>query len=361
MLLCRAQSMGEVEYAAWPDQRPGREQPSHHGDRPVGIERGVLAIDQPPPLRRIARRKKGCQGNVDKQGVGVICVAISKRQLHRFDDRMNRVRGVVSHRLQVDGLEYLQSLEQVGALRPWTALVDGQTMISHRHGFLDSRRMCGQIDVADQASVGTRPGVNSARDRPAVKRVRHEPQPSCAVTIQRVGAIGTALSLGLDQYFERPRKIGMPGEWPRRPLQEGLSGRNHLRERHRAEAVEQGQAGIERRRDGRRFNTPGGNTVGTSEMIKRRQPWRGPLPRDHRDSLSPCIENQDRYFTTETERPPVRDTQSQDRRSRRVRRVATLLEDFQSGRDCITAAGRHGSLTCLGVPVLPGGATGTKI
>ena len=170
------------------------------------LERGMLGVDQPAPQRGILGREKGRQRDLRKQRVGVKRVAIGQGQLHRLDDRMNRVRAVVSHRLQVDVLEDLQGLEQVRALGPGPALVDGQAVISDRDRLLDPRRVGGQVDVADQTSVGARPGVDAASDRSAVKRVGHQPQPPRAVAGRQGRAAGMGLSLGINQYFERPRK-----------------------------------------------------------------------------------------------------------------------------------------------------------
>ncbi len=56
------------------------------------LERGVLGVDQTAPERGIIGREKGRQRDIHKQRVGVKRVAIGQGQLHRLDDRMNRVR-----------------------------------------------------------------------------------------------------------------------------------------------------------------------------------------------------------------------------------------------------------------------------
>ena len=87
----------------------------------------------------------------------------------------------MTHRLQVDIVEDLQGLEQVGALGPGAALVDGQAVIRDRDRLFDPRRVSGQVDIADQAAVGARPGIDPAGDRSAIERIGHQPQPAAAV------------------------------------------------------------------------------------------------------------------------------------------------------------------------------------
>ena len=77
--------------------------------------------------------------------------------------------------------EDLQRLEQVWALRPGPALVDGAAAIVTETGSSTRVVWVGEVGVADEASVGPRPGVDAAGDRPAVKGVGHQPEPARAV------------------------------------------------------------------------------------------------------------------------------------------------------------------------------------
>ena len=203
---------------------------------------------------------------------------------------------------------------RVGALRPGPALVDGQAAIADRDRLFDPRRVGGQVDVADQAlrwlgtrrRCGGRSGRGKTRRRPVGARARGRrparpsrrdgPSDSAATSVSSVRA-----------------KSACQASRSRRAAQQCRVGAIDLGEGHRAEPVEQSQAGVERGRDRRRLDPPGGNAAAALEMLEGRQPGRGPLAGDHRDRPGPGVVDQDRHLAAETERPRIRHAQGQDR------------------------------------------------
>ena len=180
-----------------PPRRVGRR--VEHGLPRAGIarpalERGVLGVDQAAPLRGVLGPEQRGQRHVGEERVGVIRVAIGHGELEGLDDRVDRLRAIVPHRLQVEALEDLQGLEQVRALGPGAALVDGQAAIADGDRLLDPRRVGGQVDVADQAAVGARPGVDAAGDRPAVERVGDQSEAARAIGLRRTARSGRSRS-----------------------------------------------------------------------------------------------------------------------------------------------------------------------
>ena len=180
------------------------------------LERGMLGVDECPPLGGILRQEEVGQRHVGEEGIRVIGVAIGHGQFHRLDDRMNRLGAVASHRFEVDALEDLQGLEQIRPLGPRPALVDRPAAISDGDRLLDPRRVGGQVSVADEPSVGPGPRVDAAGDRPSVERVGDQSEPPRAVAGRRVRAGGIGQGLGGDERIERPRQIGVPGLATRR-------------------------------------------------------------------------------------------------------------------------------------------------
>ena len=63
--------------------------------------------------------------------------------------------------------------------------------------------MGGEIGVADQAAVRSRPGVDLAGDRAAVEVVGHQPKAAAAV--------GRRVLLGSNEPAERVGQVGVPG------------------------------------------------------------------------------------------------------------------------------------------------------
>ncbi len=144
----------------------------------------------------------------------------------------------------------------------------------------------------------------------------------------------------------------MPGLAARRPCQDLPHRADNLSKRHRAEAVEQGQAGVERRGNGRRGDPLERNPTATHELLAGRQPGRGPLADDYRDTLGPGVVDQDRHLAAEAERPRIGHTQGQERRRGRIGRVPAAFENLDARGHRVTTSRRHRTAGPLILPVV---------
>ena len=113
----------------------------------------------------------------------------------------------------------------------------------------------------------------------------------------------------------------MPGLGPRTVLRSSFfRGSDDLGECHRAEAVEQSQAGVERGGDGRGLDSLGGDAASAFEMVESRQSRGSALAVDHGHDLVLGVVDEDRNFAAEAKRSRVGDAQGEDRRRGRRRR-----------------------------------------
>ncbi len=240
----------------------------------------MFRVDQCPAAGGVLRHQQLGQRHVGIKGVGVIGVAVGHGKFQRLDHRVDRLGFVALHRREVVTLENLECLKQAGALRPRAAFVDGMAAIGDGDRLLDPGGMRGQVVVADQAAVGPRPGVDPAGDRPAVEGVGDQPQPARAIG-RRVRAAGNGEGLRGDEGVERPGEIGVPGLAAGRSGQQPSRRLDDLGEGHRAEAVEQRQAGVERRRDGRGRDPLERDAAAPRELVAGRQPRGCALAGDH--------------------------------------------------------------------------------
>ena len=139
----------------------------------------------PRPLGRVFLRQQFLGGHVAEARVGHVSVPVGEAQLHRLRDHMHVLRGVVSHRLQVEALEDVQRHEHDDALRVGRALVDVEPRVAH----LDGIRLLGL--VAREVLVA---------QQPALRLVVVGAHPRQPAPIEGVRALARDL-------FQRPRQI----------------------------------------------------------------------------------------------------------------------------------------------------------
>ena len=126
-----------------------------------------------------------------------------------------------------------------------------------------------------------------------------------------------------------------------------------------AVAVQQRDDRPRRGRDGSRLDAALGNAR-RREVFARRQPWRGPHTANDLHHVPLRVVNDDRHFAPQAVAPRLRHRLHQQRRRRRIRRIAASLQRLKPRCRCLAFAGSHRAVLAGGVPVRSSWLSNTK-
>src|SRR5436309_13992356 len=184
-------------------------------ERP-GIARARLivgrpGIDQLPPLRGVGFREQSERRHLGEVGIAVERVAIRERELQRLGDRVDVLRRVVAHPLEIEALQDGERLEQDRALTPEARLEDLERAVPGLEGpprrRLDAALVAGEIGLRQQAArLLYGPGAAPA----AIDRLEAVP----SGYDRRLAAALPVPLLGLDEGAQRPREVGLAEDAP---------------------------------------------------------------------------------------------------------------------------------------------------
>ena len=147
----------------------------------LGIERQRVAgqvaagraarIDLRGTLLRVSLRQQTLGGTLDECLVGIVAVAIGVGELQRFDHRVDVVRAVPPHRLEVELLQDVQRFEQHGALAAERVLVNLVPSIGRHRGLFDLGEELREVVELPGRVVLLQEGDHLARDVSLVEPV----------------------------------------------------------------------------------------------------------------------------------------------------------------------------------------------
>ncbi len=346
------------------------------GQRIAGDERarGVLRVDQFGALGRIRLRQQPLCGHLHELRIAIVGVPIRIGELQGLDEGVEVIGAVVPHRLEIEGLEDVQGLQQNRSLASEGVLVDVVAAIVDDRRLLDLRVEFRKVGELERRLVRLEEGDHLLRDVALVEAIARRPD-ARGPTLARGGA------LGLDHPRQRPRQGGqldrlaglvhrpvglqpvtlvvgpvleelqvaldrLRGSRAQREALLGVFDRpaGDLLEAHGAPALEHGQSGIERAGDHRRVETfarealsPGGVPVDGGAA-------RRPALADNRDHLAAGAGiDEDQRFPPEAVEILFDDAADQERCHPGIESTAAPREDLErSGRGQGMARGHAG-------------------
>ena len=118
-----------------------------------------LLTNQPAALGGIVLREQLIERHVVEAWVAVVGLAVGEGQLGALNHRVQVLRRVVAHRLQVELLQQGQLLQEHRALGPAGALEDIQTVVVQADRLFEARLPFGEVFIGQQARVSRSTGV----------------------------------------------------------------------------------------------------------------------------------------------------------------------------------------------------------
>src|SRR5581483_534148 len=128
------------------------------------------------------REQRG-ERDSDEIGIGVVKLAVGKRQLGRLDQGVKVVGRVVAHRAQVEAFEQRELLEKDRPLRPRPTFEHRRAAIAAADRLLDTGREGGEVFERKKTAVGLAVADNLARDVAAIEALERRAQAGRTSTV----------------------------------------------------------------------------------------------------------------------------------------------------------------------------------
>ena len=104
--------------------------------------------------------------------IAVILVAIRQRQFLHFNHRVDVIRRIEAHLLQVEAFQQAQRLQKIRTLRQRAGLIDRVATVRGVERIHHGSFVCGQICLAKETALFDIPGFQGIGDVSAIEAVR---------------------------------------------------------------------------------------------------------------------------------------------------------------------------------------------